>query len=257
MRSADRFLPQVKRVMPRATLLGLAVAAVALAGTVRPAFAATPASVAGTSAGTSAGTPASAPRAASAPALPPVDPAVQGAYDAAIASLRAGRTADAERALRALAASHPELGGVHANLGLIDRQAGRLDASASELETAVKLSPDQPAFLNQQGITARQRGAFAVAKAAYEHALEVDPNYAAATLNLGILEDLYLGDGARALALYTRYQTLVSPADPQVNKWIADLKNRKAAPGAPAASASAATATATAATSTPARKEKE
>jgi tetratricopeptide (TPR) repeat protein len=178
---------------------------------------------------------------------------VQRAYDAAVALLRAGRTDEAERAFRALAQSHG-FAGVHANLGLIERRAGHLDASAKELELAVKLSPDQPAYLNQLGITDRMRGHFAEAKAAYEHAIAIDPNHASATLNLGILEDLYLGDAPRALELYTRYLALTPAGDPVVAKWVADVKNRKPAAGA-AAPAPAASASAPAAA--PVRKEKE
>src|SRR5512134_732713 len=71
--------------------------------------------------------------AATAPAAPvqaepevPVDPRAQAAFDTARRAMRAGRHDEAERQLKALAASHPELGGVHANLGLIYRHAGKL-----------------------------------------------------------------------------------------------------------------------------------
>ena len=47
--------------------------------------------------------------------------------------------------------------------------------------------------------------------------------------NLGILFDLYLRDGKRALELYDRYLTLPNGKDAVVNKWVADLKNRKPA----------------------------
>ena len=67
------------------------------------------------------------------------------------------------------------------------------------------------------------------------------PNYAAAVLNLGVLDDLYLGDSARALELYTRYLALTPAGDPVVTKWVADVKNRKPRPHgqSPAASAPA------------------
>jgi hypothetical protein len=44
-----------------------------------------------------------------------------------------------------------------------------------------------------------------------------------------MLYDLYLGDPARALAQYERFQALPAGADPQVAKWIAELKTRKPA----------------------------
>lgn len=159
----------------------------------------------------------------------PVSPEVRRAYFDAGAALRAGRTQEAERGFRALALAHPELGGPHANLGLIDRQAGKLTEAAAEFERALRLNPQQPVYLNQLGITYRQQGQFAKARAAYEQAIALDPNYAAPVLNLGILNDLYLGDGTQALALYGRYLALTPSGDAVVAKWVAELKNRKPA----------------------------
>lgn len=174
-----------------------------------------------------------------APVLAPASPAAQRAFDEALGLLRAGHDAEAAQRFKALAQSDPELAGPHANLGLIARHAGRLDEAVAELERATALDPQQPVMWNQLGITYRQDGRFAKARAAYERALEIDPNYATAVLNLGVLQDLYLGDSAQALALYTRYLALTPAGDPAVVKWIADLKNRKPA-AAPAAAASAA-----------------
>ena len=38
------------------------------------------------------------------------------------------------------------------------------------------------------------------------------------------------GDGPRALELYSRYLALSPSGDAAVTKWVAELKNRKAAP---------------------------
>jgi Flp pilus assembly protein TadD len=183
---------------------------------------------------------ASAPVAAAAKApVPdaPVSVAVQRSYDDALRALRAGRNDEAERGFRALAQSNPELGGPHANLGVIYRQAGKLNESASELEQAVRINPNQPIYFNQLGVTYRQLGKFDKARDAYEKAIALDANYAAPTLNLGILYDLYIGDGARALELYSRYLALSPSGDAAVTKWVAELKNRKAAaPGTVTAS---------------------
>lgn len=168
-----------------------------------------------------------------APARPapeaPVAPAIKAMFDQAAALMKAGRTADAERAFKALADAHPELGGPHANLGLIHRQAGRLPEAAKALETATRLNARQPLYWNQLGVTYRQQGRFAEARTAYEKAIALDAGYAAPVLNLGILHDLYLGDGAPALELYTRYLAMTG-GDATVTKWVADLRNRKPAP---------------------------
>ncbi len=165
-----------------------------------------------------------------APAPPSVSAAVQRAFDDALRAMRAGRMVDAERGLKALAVTNPELGGVHANLGLIYRQSGKAGPAVLELEKAVAASPRQPLFFNQLGIAYSEQGQFAKARDAYERAIALDAGYAAPLLNLGILHDLYLWDGKRALELYDRYLALSPTGDTTVVKWVADLKNRKAPP---------------------------
>jgi tetratricopeptide (TPR) repeat protein len=95
-----------------------------------------------------------------------------------------------------------------------------------------KVERSEPGLaLNQKGIEARRAGKFADAKAAYEEAIAADPKAAAPLLNLAILNDLYLGDNAQALEYYERYLAQSAPADGTVTKWVAELKNRKPAPG--------------------------
>jgi len=156
----------------------------------------------------------------------PVDPRAQAAFDTARRAMRAGRNDEAERQLKALAQSNPELGGVHANLGVLYRQAGKLPEAATALEKAVQVSPRQALFYNQLGITYRYQGQFNKARDAYEKAIALDGTYASPVLNLGILNDLYLQDRKRALVLYDQYLALAG-SDAAVTKWVADLKNRK------------------------------
>ena len=176
---------------------------------------------------------ASAPAAATAATAPPVKveapvpPAAQRAFDDALRAMRAGRTEDAERGFKSLTQSHPDLGGPHANLGVIYRQSGKFDDAIAALERATKASPEQPVYFNQLGISYRHAGQFEKARGAYERAIALDANYAAAQLNLGILFDLYLRDGARALEAYERYAQLTGGKDAAVAKWVTDLKNRK------------------------------
>ncbi len=169
-------------------------------------------------------------RPAGPPPEEPVDQSTQHAFDDASRLLRSGRTDEAEKAFRALALAHPDLGGPHANLGVIYRQGGKLTESVTELETAVRLNPRQPIYFNQLGVSYRMQGQFAKARDAYQRAIALNASYASATLNLGILYDLYLGDTAHALEMYGRYLALSPGGDPTVTKWVADLKNRKPGP---------------------------
>lgn len=160
-------------------------------------------------------------------ARPPVPPTAQRAFDESRRALAAGRIDEAERGFRAMTEAHPELAGPHANLGLIHAQAGRHAEAVAALEQAVRLSPRHATYFNQLGIDYRHIGQFDKAREAYERAIELDPTYAAPLLNLGVLHDLYLWDGKRALELYDRYLALASGGDATVTKWVADLRNRK------------------------------
>ena len=94
----------------------------------------------------------------------------------------------------------------------------------------VALPPEaDPAEQNKQGVQQRKAGQFAEAKAAYERALALDPNFADAERNLAILQDLYLDDPAAALPHFERYQLLTQGADKEVTAWLVELKARLAA----------------------------
>ncbi len=159
------------------------------------------------------------------PDLVPIAPEVQRAFDDARQALASGRIVEAERGFSALTKSNPELAGPYANLGLVHRQAGRSAEAVAALEKAVQLSPQRADLANQLGLAYRTAGDFAKAKASYERSIALDAAYGSAVLNLGILYDLYLWDGARALELYDRYMQL-EPNDEQVKRWITDLRNR-------------------------------
>ena len=235
MRSAER-LPLALALCAGTLLAGCGSIGLRVPGSSASQAASASASAPAASASAAASAAASAPKPAS---TGPIAPATQRAYDDALALMRAGHAADAERALRALTQSNPELAGPHANLGLLARQAGHLPEAVKELEKATELAPGLVVAWNQLGLAYRQSGEFSKARDAYQHALALDPNYATAVLNLGVLDDLYLGDSAHALELYTRYLVLTPAGDPTVAKWVADVKNRLAKPAAPSAPAAA------------------
>lgn len=169
-------------------------------------------------------------RASAAPASvaksePAVNAQWQQAYDHALAQLKADRFADAERELKALIEREPEFAGPFANLGILYRRSGRSADAVKALEKAIDLNARAP-YYNELAMVHRAEGRFDAAERSYERALALDPNYAYAHLNLGILYDLYLQQPAKALAQYERYQALVPSEGGTIGKWIADLKRR-------------------------------
>jgi Flp pilus assembly protein TadD len=169
------------------------------------------------------------------PAVPakvesPVPAPARQAYEQALASMEAGRYKEAETVLLELTRKYPELAGPYANLGILYYRTARPTEAVEMLNKAIRINPQQAAYYNQLGVIQRSAGRFAEARTAYSRALEVDANYSFAHLNLGILYDLYLGEPDRAVAHYQRYGAL-NPADAkQVEKWIADLKQRTQKP---------------------------
>jgi tetratricopeptide (TPR) repeat protein len=155
------------------------------------------------------------------------DESVQKSFGA-LRELRPARWAKVEKldtAPRANAAAQLEVDAASQAL-----TRGRVDEAVSMLTSAAQRHPDHAPIHNLLGVAKRQTGDFGAARAAYERALAIDAGSASAALNLGILHDLYLGDAARAAELYAAYLALTPSGDGAVTKWLAELKNRKAAP---------------------------
>ncbi len=161
-----------------------------------------------------------------APAEAPVSPVLQQAYDQALAHLKAGHDKEAEQALLALTRRAPELSGPHANLGVVYQRGGRTKAAIEALNRAIALNPRRAVYYNELGIINRQEGKFDDARRAYVKALDTDPDYALAHLNIAILYDLYLQEPKQALPHYQRYQQLLPAEDSVVTKWIIELQRR-------------------------------
>lgn len=165
------------------------------------------------------------PAASSVAAPPAVDAHWRQAYEQALRALQTGRFADAERALKALSEREPNLAGPHANLGIAYQRMGRAADAARELERAIELNA-RPAYYNELGVVHRTEGRFDAAEQAYIQALVLDPDYAYAHLNIGILYDLYMQKPDKALPHYERYQALAPKEAGTIGKWIVDLKRR-------------------------------
>ncbi len=154
-----------------------------------------------------------------------VPPAARTLYEQAVASMAAGDSIDAELRFQEFLLQYPNYPGAHVNLAIIFSGRDDFQAAENSLTDALIIDPRHPVALNQLGMLLRRQGKFQEAQSAYAKALEADPNYALAHYNMGILNDLYLQQLEAALQHYEQYQVLAGE-DPQVTRWIADLKRR-------------------------------
>lgn len=163
--------------------------------------------------------------------------AVAADYARAMGMMDTGQDAEALELLRTIAAKAPALSGPLVNQGVILLRQKQYADAETQLLKALEINARNPYGYNLLGIALREQGKFANARSAYESALALDPDYAKAHFNLGVLADLYEQDLPRALTHYERYQALQSKPDPAVANWIIDLQKRtgvyKAPPPAP------------------------
>ena len=121
---------------------------------------------------------------------------------------------------------NPQYPAAAVTLAIAWRNLGRSEEALALLETTLVTHDAYAPGWNEVGILHREAGRFADAEAAYLKAVTVNPQYALAHFNLGILLDLYLGRHEQALTHYQRYQELAPDEDKQVEGWIADISRR-------------------------------
>lgn len=160
--------------------------------------------------------------------------AVGADYAKALGLMSAGKDDDALLILKNIAGKAPQFSGPLVNEGLIYLRQKKYADAEKVLQNAIQLNARNPFAFNLLGVALREQGKFPDAKAAYESAIAIDPNYAKAHFNLGVLADLYMQDLPLALAHYERYQALQSKPDPAVANWVIDLQKRTGTYKAPA-----------------------
>lgn len=163
---------------------------------------------------------------------PDVPSAAQREFDSAVAAMRQQQWEAAEQQFKALASAYPQLSGPPLNLALLAARAGKdgdssRDADAERyFQQAIAANGNNLMALNQYAIWLREHGRFSDAEARYKQALARWPDHADSHLNLGILYDLYLDNGAEALAHYQRYLDLVGDAQTPTRGWVVELQRR-------------------------------
>jgi tetratricopeptide (TPR) repeat protein len=167
-------------------------------------------------------------QAAAGPGLAEVPPEALTMYEQAVAVMASGDFLDAELRFKEFLLQYPGYPGAHVNLAIIHSNNNNDDAAREAVDAALALDPDYAPALNQLGMLLRRNGKFLEAEAAYLKAVTASPDYALAHYNLGVLNELYLQRLDSALHHFERYQEIVG-GDEQVEKWITDLQRRVAA----------------------------
>lgn len=166
------------------------------------------------------------PVAAPPPAKAPENATAGARHATAVEALRAGRDAEALNLLTALTRDYPAMAGPWVNLGIVQYRAKQYEAARAAFQQALGVNPESAISFNYLGILSRIEGDFNQALEYYTNALAINLNYANAHLNMGILQELYLGQPEAALGHYKRYYVLTGEKDATVYGWIVDLERR-------------------------------
>ncbi len=153
-------------------------------------------------------------------------------FERALAAMEQGDDTQARQLLMAMTEQYPGLSGPWVNLAKIHREQGRSEEAMAALEQALSINSNNLDAYNQLALLKREAGDFDAAERLYRQALAVWPFHGPSHLNLGILLDLYRGEGEQALLHYRAYQQRQDEQDRQVAGWIVDLERRLAAEGA-------------------------
>ena len=147
-------------------------------------------------------------------------------FNRALIEMKKGNLDSALARFQKLAQQYPLLGGPIVNEAIILRKKGQLEQANKLLQDNLLAHTQNPYLLDELGITSRELGQFKKARASYESAIRVDPNYARAHYNLAVLADLYLHDPELALKEFKIYQSLLPTPDKQVAGWLLEIERR-------------------------------
>jgi tetratricopeptide (TPR) repeat protein len=151
-------------------------------------------------------------------------------YRHALESLQNKQPKGTLQTFKSLQKDYPDFVGAwlgESDLYLQQRQWGQ---ALSVLKQAQTINPDVASLYTRQAYCYRQLGQFDEAELAYQQALRLNADYALAHYNYAILLDLYLQQAQEAITHFAHYQRLHTTPDPQVDKWLKELKRRVAKP---------------------------
>ncbi|MBI3812235.1 MAG: tetratricopeptide repeat protein [Nitrospirae bacterium] len=165
----------------------------------------------------------------------PVKMEYHSAYQQGLSYFEQGQLENAQRVFESLVRSNADRVELHNALGVLFKRRGMLDNAIAEYTTAISLSESpsappsgrvaSPELYNNLAIAYREHGDFKKAEETYRRAITLDPKFATAYYNLGVLYDLYLNQPSDAMRNYREYEKLAGQ-NQTVDVWIADLEQR-------------------------------
>jgi tetratricopeptide (TPR) repeat protein len=141
-----------------------------------------------------------------------------------LVALGRGRDQEAFAAFEQASSLDPTYREAHLNQALVYLDCGDYQRAERRLRQTLEIDPDDADALVALGVALRGGKHFDLAREAYERALTLRPEYAAALYDLGVLFMDFQQDKPRARDTLTRYRKLAPASDPKRADAIARLK---------------------------------
>ncbi len=185
--------------------------------------------------------------AADAPQVPiAISAAVQSDFKKALGLMKKQQYPEAIVALEDILSRNKQLPGALVNLAIAHMHiadAIELDSDENKtafseryakaeqaLKGAISVNARSAVAHHQLGLLYRKTGRFPEARESYETAIDLQPDYALARLNLGILCDIYMQALECAIEHFEKYRRLVPENNDKVKLWLSDLYPRAGIP---------------------------
>ena len=149
-------------------------------------------------------------------------------FTAALKKMKRGNLKEARADFFSLSQDFPEYPGTYINLGIIHQKQNRRDQAIGSYSKANKLDPKNLVALNLLAQAFKEDSNFVRAESTWKQAVDIDPGYTPALLNLGLMLESQ-NRNEEAIGFYQQYLTALKGEDLRVKVWIAELKENIAA----------------------------
>lgn len=145
-------------------------------------------------------------------------------YDTAIAAMQSGDIESARNGFYTLTQKVPSYTGPWTNLGIIYANQRNYIESEIHFKEALKRQAKNTVAMNWLAYISKVKKDYYSASIWYKRAIEIDPEYSEAHLNLAILYEENLSRPKDALRHYKLYQSLSGETNNLVSAWIHNLE---------------------------------